>query len=1065
MKKLLLYYFIFFLSHSGILSSNEIEQSFHSLFLSNKDQLYSESIELYENPNSSDFERAVSSYYLGYVYYHGSDEIPKSLEQAYKYLKISADIYEYPNAMELMGIMYLNEIYVERDYDEAIYYFEKAIENKNYSSYGLISDAYYYLGDWDQAEIYARKCIKNYDSSKIFPTKKNNIDCTYDLAWYLINHNVSEERETESLKLFKSIESLDVRAAIFLTYYFIDPLDAFQFELDMLKHFENFESHHDKAMLSSELAYHYNHIVKPKKTILYANDALNYLNLFDQENNGSSIEDRIYLKKSLIIALIADGNFDEASRVLNDTYLELNRSNVYSSELYEKHFKADFYELKFYEAEIAFHKAEFLNAFALFEELIRVFSHDRELDIETYLFQAHAYLASIHSSYFSNEKEADYHFQISNEIYKEDYSWAYQSSIDYPIFPYEVIDYKLKHLKKYNQDSMKDFIEHYLQRVETLKDKNYGLQADAYSRATIYFYAAYDNQLCIDNGNKAIDFILQSERGEFHVQFHKLYEVIGDCYFRLQQPDQALEKYSQALQIYERYLANLRYPSLNFKKDYKNLLHKVIDIKINEHNFSKNEVFQLIQKAKISFSSEAIFRNYAKQLDNNAYFSLIVSKSDLNEKLEILKSDYKKLNSRENFSKKLSNIFLDKILNLEGQIKDIENQINTKFQKQNQYYFERNIELEKIQKNLNQNEIIFDFSINNNLNFLTIVSQKNFEIFKIDKAESELTREIKIFLGDIFALKDISKSSSIISNSLFSEFDLNKFKEKDIYLIYDQQLSSLPFSALLFEDEYLIKNFTLTHIPSFPSFFYLKNKSASNYENSLIGFANPKLNENKNSILDNKLISKILRSSGDEIISNIQKLPELPNTESELLKISKLITGKKKLFTRDEANEVIVKTINLNSQYLIFATHALIAGEIDNIYESGLVLTPSNNVSQLNEENDGFLSEHEIINLDINNSLTLLSACNTARSGDRNDSDSLSGLTKSFFYAGSNNILSTLWSIETNSAETFTEIFFQKIIDKSTYSDSARQAKISLINSKNYNHPFYWAPYILAGLN
>ena len=139
-----------------------------------------------------------------------------------------------------------------------------------------------------------------------------------------------------------------------------------------------------------------------------------------------------------------------------------------------------------------------------------------------------------------------------------------------------------------------------------------------------------------------------------------------------------------------------------------------------------------------------------------------------------------------------------------------------------------------------------------------------------------------------------------------------------------------------------------------------------------------------------------------------------------------MVSGKKKLFTRGEASEINVKTINLNSQYLIFATHALIAGEIDNIYESGLVLTPPNEEVQLIEQNDGFLSEHEIINLDINSDLTLLSACNTARSGDRNDSDSLSGLTKSFFYAGSNNVLSTLWSIETNSAEEFTEIFFQK---------------------------------------
>ena len=69
MKKLLFYCFIFISSYSGILFSSEIETRFHNLYLNNKDQLYDESKMLYENPKSSDFEKAVSSYYLGYVHY------------------------------------------------------------------------------------------------------------------------------------------------------------------------------------------------------------------------------------------------------------------------------------------------------------------------------------------------------------------------------------------------------------------------------------------------------------------------------------------------------------------------------------------------------------------------------------------------------------------------------------------------------------------------------------------------------------------------------------------------------------------------------------------------------------------------------------------------------------------------------------------------------------------------------------------------------------------------------------------------------------------------------------
>ena len=122
------------------------------------------------------------------------------------------------------------------------------------------------LGTGIRQKFMPENVLKIMIAQKFF-LQKNNIDCTYDLAWYLYNHNISEDRDFESIELFKSIENLDVRAAIFLTNYFSDPVDAFQFELDILNHFENFDSNYDKARLSIELTDHYNHIVKPKKLL------------------------------------------------------------------------------------------------------------------------------------------------------------------------------------------------------------------------------------------------------------------------------------------------------------------------------------------------------------------------------------------------------------------------------------------------------------------------------------------------------------------------------------------------------------------------------------------------------------------------------------------------------------------------------------------------------------------------------------------------------------------------------------------------------------------------------
>ena len=93
----------------------------------------------------------------------------------------------------------------------------------------------------------------------------------------------------------------------------------------------------------------------------------------------------------------------------------------------------------------------------------------------------------------------------------------------------------------------------------------------------------------------------------------------------------------------------------------------------------------------------------------------------------------------------------------------------------------------------------------------------------------------------------------------------------------------------------------------------------------------------------------------------------------------------------------------------------------------------------------------------------MLSACNTAIQDDLRG-ESLSGLTKSFFYAGSQNVLSTLWSIETFSAEEMTTNFFNNS-KTHNYSKSIQLSKINLLNSEKHNHPFYWAPFIIAGID
>ena len=148
------------------------------------------------------------------------------------------------------------------------------------------------------------------------------------------------------------------------------------------------------------------------------------------------------------------------------------------------------------------------------------------------------------------------------------------------------------------------------------------------------------------------------------------------------------------------------------------------------------------------------------------------------------------------------------------------------------------------------------------------------------------------------------------------------------------------------------------------------------------------------------------------------------------------------------------------SQYdvISFATHS-IPSYGDN--EPGLVLSLPKK-SSLND--DGVLTPGEIVNLDLNAKLIILSACNTANGKD-NDSEILSGLAQAFLYAGAESIIVTHWPVETNSTVLLMTSFFDYWLkEKMDPAEALKHAKIDLRNIPEYNHPIYWAGFSYYGL-
>jgi CHAT domain-containing protein len=210
--------------------------------------------------------------------------------------------------------------------------------------------------------------------------------------------------------------------------------------------------------------------------------------------------------------------------------------------------------------------------------------------------------------------------------------------------------------------------------------------------------------------------------------------------------------------------------------------------------------------------------------------------------------------------------------------------------------------------------------------------------------------------------------------------------------------------------------------------------------------------------------------------SQLAMLPRLPETADEIQSIALAMSADviRDVFVGARANERTVKTLNLSGYRVIaFATHGLVAGELDGLTQPALALSAP---EVADVDGDGLLTMEEILGLRLNADWVVLSACNTA-SGQGAGSEAVSGLGRAFFYAGARALLVSNWPVETTSARELTTDLFRRQSARPGLSraEALQRTMNALIDGPGftdpgtgkvvftYAHPIFWAPFTLVG--
>lgn len=261
---------------------------------------------------------------------------------------------------------------------------------------------------------------------------------------------------------------------------------------------------------------------------------------------------------------------------------------------------------------------------------------------------------------------------------------------------------------------------------------------------------------------------------------------------------------------------------------------------------------------------------------------------------------------------------------------------------------------------------------------------------------------------------------------------LPKEASQRVIFIPHETLFSVPFPALQDSDgKYLIEKHTILTAPAIQVLqFTHKRRQATN--------------SNLNLVVGNPTMPSIPTSQG------VVPLQPLPNAEKEAIEIATLLNTK--AITGDRATKAYILSQIPNATIIHLATHGLLEDLRAVGVPGAIALAPS-------ENDDGFLTASEIINLKLQAQLVVLSACNTGRGTITGDG--VVGLSRSFIAAGVESVIVSLWAVPDESTAKLMTQFYRNLQQNPDRAIALRQAMLKTM--QDYPQPLEWAAFTLIG--
>ena len=346
----------------------------------------------------------------------------------------------------------------------------------------------------------------------------------------------------------------------------------------------------------------------------------------------------------------------------------------------------------------------------------------------------------------------------------------------------------------------------------------------------------------------------------------------------------------------------------------------------------------------------------------------------------------------------------------------------------------------EVRRSLDRNEALIEYMLLPDRILAFVITQDTMRITSSGLQPQVLVQRIRL-LSDIWGRNTERWTLGVpASRELFRTLitplmrDGNLRNIERLVIVPHGVLAGLPFAALIngSTGRFLVEDFSIVNLPSAAAFTALRSRSATRLRGTQAGTG----------------------------FAPFNRRSQLPATMAEVTAFKSAALDRN-IVAGANATEAALRTALSDNRIVHVATHGVMN------YRSPLFSRVEVAPGPMSKSDDnGRLEVYEVLDLSVRSPLVFLSGCETG-AGTEWLNDPVRGtadltLTQAFLAAGARNVITTLWRIADQGAARFAETFYSNLKTR-PLADAFATTQRTMSRDPQYQNPYYWAGYILAG--